>query len=154
MDDLVQGSTAKVMGEGARGRPGGGSSVRRELGLAWVHLAVLWAFAFAQPLFDVLEDSPEFFVARGNTSADIIVLALALTLVAPTVMVLCEAALFSLPAVRRALHLTFVGLLVAAIVLQLLGDVDVSGVVLMVVSLAVGAGARWPMPARGWCRPC
>ena len=41
----------------------------RELLLAWLHLAVLWSLAFAQPLFDILADSPEFFVARGNTAA-------------------------------------------------------------------------------------
>ncbi len=65
----------------------------RELAVAWLHLAVLWMFAFARPLFQVLEDSPAFFVARGNTTADIVILALGLALVPPTALVACEAAL-------------------------------------------------------------
>ena len=35
--------------------------------MAWVHLAVLWSFAFAQPLLDLLGDNPEFFAARGSS---------------------------------------------------------------------------------------
>ena len=42
-----------------------------------MHLAVLWAFAVAKPLFDILADSPDFFVARGNTSGDIVLFAIA-----------------------------------------------------------------------------
>ena len=47
----------------------------RPLGIAFVHLAVVWAFAVAQPLLDLLGDAPEFFVARENTRGDILVLA-------------------------------------------------------------------------------
>ena len=54
--------------------------------VSWAHLAVLWSFAFAQPLFDILSDSPEFFVARENTGGDIVVLALGVTLVPPTLL--------------------------------------------------------------------
>src|SRR5215212_5299088 len=70
---------------------------RRALLLAWVHLAVLWAFAFAKPLFDVVADSPEFFVARGNTRGDILIFAIATVLVPPTLLVLVEALLVRLP---------------------------------------------------------
>ena len=50
-----------------------------------LHLAVLWAFAFAKPLFDVVADAPDFFVARGNTGGDIVLFAIAMALiVAPT----------------------------------------------------------------------
>ena len=41
----------------------------------WAHLAVLWSFALAKPLFDILADSPEFFVARENTAGDIVIFA-------------------------------------------------------------------------------
>ncbi len=93
---------------------------RRPLLVAWAHLAVLWAFAFAQPLLDVLGDSPEFFVARGNTRGDILVLTFALVLVPPTVLVLVEALLVRAPRVRAAVHLAFVAVLTAAIALQVL----------------------------------
>jgi hypothetical protein len=114
-------------------------TLRRELLLAWLHLAVLWSFAVARPLLQVLEDSPEFFVARGNTSADIIIFALALVLIPATLLVLCEALLFRLPAARRTLHLTFVGLLLAAIVLQIVGDWGAGPAILIVLALLGGA---------------
>jgi len=41
--------------------------------------------AVAQPLLDVLDNSPDFFVARGNTRADILILAFGLVLGPPTV---------------------------------------------------------------------
>ena len=115
----------------------------RELLVAWVHLAVLWAFAFAKPLFDVLADSPDFFVARGNTTGDIVIFALAMVLVAPTLLVLVEAivARFSVPA-RSMLHLVFVGGLFACFAVQLLDDaIGGPGAVEIVAALLLGAGA-------------
>ena len=84
------------------------------LALAWAHLAVMWSFAFAKPLLDVLADSPDFFVARGNTAGDIVLLACVLVLVPPSLFVLAEALLARLPRAREALHLGLVGLLAAA----------------------------------------
>ena len=101
-------------------------------------------FAFARPLFQVLEDSPEFFVARGNRTADIVLFALGMAFLAPTVMVALEAALIPLGAARRALHLVFVALLAAAIVLQVL-DGLASGPALLLIgaALALGVAAAW-----------
>jgi hypothetical protein len=121
-------------------RPRAGSLAWRELAVTWVHLAVLWAFAFAQPLFGVLEDSPEFFVARGNTGGDVLILAFGLLLIAPTAMLAAELVLFAWPPARRALHLLFVGGLAAALALQLLkGIADGPTVMLVVLAVAVGA---------------
>ena len=117
-----------------------GDSRSRELLFAWLHLTVLWAFALARPLFAVLEDSPEFFVARGNTSFDIVVLALAVTLVPPTLLLAVEAMLFPWRTARRALHLVFVTLLLAVIALQLLEDLGLGSTLpLILLSLALGA---------------
>jgi hypothetical protein len=117
-------------------------SLGRELLLAWVHLAVLWAFAIAKPLFDVLADSPEFFVARGNTSGDIVALAFGLVLIPPTLLAGVELALFALPRVRELVHLVFVGSLTAAIVMQVFkGEVAGPGLPLTAVALACGVGA-------------
>src|SRR3954454_22848267 len=38
----------------------------------FAHLAVLSAFAIAQPIFNLLSDNPEFFAARGAPSFDVI----------------------------------------------------------------------------------
>jgi hypothetical protein len=106
---------------------------------AWLHLCVLWAFAVAQPLFAVLADAPEFFVARGNTRGDIVVLALAATFVAPTLALGVEAlAGLVSAAARRVVHLGLLGLLIAALALELL--VPTGGRGLLLIPLAALAG--------------
>jgi len=92
--------------------------------IALLHLGALWALAFVQPLFGLLGDSAEFFVARGNTAFDIVVFAVGYTLVPPLLgagsVWLAERIR---PGLGRALMLALVGLLVAALVLPPLGDV-------------------------------
>jgi hypothetical protein len=115
---------------------------RRALLLAWVHLAVLWAFAFAKPLFDVVADSPEFFVARGNTRGDILIFAIGMVLAPPTLLVLVEALLIRLPRARSLVHFVFVGALFAAFAVQFLDDaLGGSGALLIGLALLVGGAA-------------
>ena len=99
---------------------------------------MLWALAFAKPLFDVLADSPDFFVARANTSSDIVVLALAVTFIPPTLMMVLEALLFAFDRARRLLHLIFVALLLAALVIQVIDGVGWPAAVLIALALVVG----------------
>lgn len=83
--------------------------------LALVHLVVLWSFAVAQPIFDELEHNAEFFVARGNTSGDIVLLAFGLVLLPPVAMWLVElVALAVWRPLGRAIHAGLVWLLAAA----------------------------------------
>jgi hypothetical protein len=120
------------------------NSPHRPFALAWLHLTVLWAFAFAKPLFDVLEDAPDFFVARGNTSGDIVVFALAFALLPPTLLALTELAAARVPVLARSLHLLYVGALCAAFAVQVLDDaVGGPGVLLILIALLLGAGAAW-----------
>jgi arylsulfatase A-like enzyme len=111
-------------------------------GRAALHLGGLWGLAFAQPLFGLLADSPEFFVARGNTRFDIVVLAFAYGLVPPLVGAAAVWAAGRLrPALGRGLLLTLIGLLVAAFLLPPLGDALAGSVVAVAVALALGAAA-------------
>ena len=90
----------------------------------------------------MLEDSPEFFVARGNTSFDIVVLALTVTLVPPSLLLACEALLLPWPNARRTMHLVFVAALLAAVALQLLDDLGIDSGRYQVLALLAGvAGA-------------
>ncbi|HYP48373.1 MAG TPA: sulfatase-like hydrolase/transferase [Thermoleophilaceae bacterium] len=117
-------------------------SLSKEALWSGLHLAVLWTFAVAQPLFDLLGDNPEFFAARGSSGGDIISFALLLVLVPPLVLLAIEllASLASREA-GRAVHLLFIALLVALIAVQALKKaIDASDVVLMVASLLIGAG--------------
>ena len=113
----------------------------RILAIAWLHLAVLWTFGMAQPLFNVLADDPAFFVARGNTSGDILLLAFGIVLLPPTVLVAVEAVFLRVPAVRWAIHLVFIGGLAAVFVLQVLADAAPSGSSALLIPLALIAGA-------------
>ncbi|MBA3263299.1 MAG: sulfatase-like hydrolase/transferase [Thermoleophilaceae bacterium] len=121
---------------------------RRELLERGVHVAVLWALAVAQPLFDLLGRNPEFFATRGSRPGDIVAFALLASFAVPLVLVGLEwLAGLANAALAWALHLVFVAVLVAAIALQVIG---LAGAV-PAFALAVGAGAlaalayvRWP----------
>lgn len=111
------------------------------LPIGWLHLAVLWAFAFAKPLFDVLADSPEFFVARGNKAVDVVLLGFALTLIPPTVLIVVEAFASLVPTLRAWVHLLFVAVLAGAFALQTLVDLgDGSAAPLLTVAIVAGVG--------------
>ena len=53
---------------------------------------VLWAFAVAQPLYSVLRENREFFVAHRATAADLLVFVALLTFLLPAVLYLLSAA--------------------------------------------------------------
>jgi hypothetical protein len=114
----------------------------RDRTLLWngAHLAVLSAFALAQPLFNLLGDNPEFFAARGSTSFDIISFAILLVLVPPALLLLIEFLLgLASEAARDVAHLVFVALGVGLIVLQALNEMDASDAVLIGLSVAIAA---------------
>jgi hypothetical protein len=111
---------------------------------AALHLGGLWALAFAQPLFQLLGRNAEFFVARGSTAADILVLAFGYTLVPPLVLAAIAWGLGKLrPALGWGAMLAFVGVIVAAFVLPPVGDLLGGSALAVPVALALGAGAAY-----------
>ncbi len=107
------------------------------------HLAVLWAFAVVQPLLDLLGGNAEFFIARGNTAADVLVLSIGITVLPPLVLLGIEA-LVGLASRRVAgyLHASLVALLAGAFFVQILDRVfDFGGWVILAAGLAAGVGA-------------
>ena len=64
-----------------------------------IHLFVLWSFAVAQPLYDLIGSNAEFLVAHGAGVTDLLALVVLLSLAPPLVLVLAEAAIgfISLP---------------------------------------------------------
>jgi len=113
----------------------------------FLHLAVLSAFALAQPLFDVLERSPEFFAVRGSARADVIVFGVALTIVPPVALVLLElAAGLMRKRVAVGLHLVFVAGLSGLLALQAVkraGDLPPGLLVALSALLGVCAAALY-----------
>jgi Sulfatase len=119
----------------------------KDAGWAYLNLAVLWTFAVAQPLFDLLKDNPEFFAARGSTGFDIVSFSVLLVVLPPALLLGIELLLGLIgPSVRNGAHIAFLGALVALIAVQALKkSIDASDVVLIVLALGVGAAvaALW-----------
>jgi Sulfatase len=109
---------------------------------AYLGLAVLWTFAVAQPLFDLLQDNPEFFAARGSSGFDIVSFSVLLVVLPPLLLLGIE--LLAGLAGRRArevAHLVLIAGLVALIAAQALKkSIDLADPLLIVLSLAIGAG--------------
>jgi hypothetical protein len=109
---------------------------------AYLGIAVLWTFAVAQPLFDLLKDNPEFFAARGSSGFDVISWSV-LVVVLPPALLLGIELLIGLAGktARKGAHLVLIAGLVALIAVQALKkSIEASDVVLIVLSLAIGAG--------------
>jgi hypothetical protein len=113
----------------------------RELLWAYLGLAVLWTFAVAQPLFDLLKDNPEFFAARGSSGFDVISFSVLLVVVPAAIGVAIEAlAGLAGHRARQAAHLVLIAGLVALIAVQALKkSFETSDLVLIVLSIAIGA---------------
>ena len=107
--------------------------------LAGLHLLVLWSFAVAEPLFDLLGKNGEFFAARGSTRWDAIVFALVLLLVPPAVLLGLECTVSR--SLRWAAHAVFVAALVALFVLQSIRGSSAPGWLLVAFAVALGAAA-------------
>jgi len=108
------------------------------------HVAALSGFAIAQPIFDLLASTAQFFGVRGSTSTEIVVFAVAVVL-APFFVALLLEGLVGLAgeAPRRALHLLFVGGLVTLIALRALKEAfDPAAGIVVLAAFALGlAGA-------------
>lgn len=118
--------------------------------LLWngAHLAVLSAFALAQPLFNLLSDNPEFFAARGSSAFDIISFSVLLVLVPPAVLLLLELLVgLASERARDVLHLVLVALGFGLILLQAFKDIfsasDAVYIGLAVLAGAAAAVAYW-----------
>lgn len=114
---------------------------------AALHLLVLWAFAVAQPLFDLLGKNGEFFAARGSTRWDVVLFAFVLMFVPPAILAGVEA-LTPQPA-RTTVHAIFVAALFGLFVLQAIRSDGGAGWLLVAVAAAIGLAAalaylRWP----------
>ena len=111
--------------------------------LAFAHLAVLSAFALAQPIFNLLSDNPEFFAARGSTASEIIVFGVLLVLVPPAILMAIELLVgLASTRARDVVHLVFVAGLAAVVFVQALKKaIDAGDAVLIGLALALGVAA-------------
>ena len=114
----------------------------KEAGWAYLNLAVLWTFAVAEPLFDVLRDNPEFFVARGSSGFDIVSFSVLLIVLPPAILLAIELLVGLAGDVpRRATHLVLLAGLASFVAAQALKkSIAASDTVLIVLSLVTAVG--------------
>src|SRR4029453_202103 len=114
----------------------------KSAGWAYLNLAVLWTFAVAQPLFDLLKDNPEFLAARASSGFDIVSFSVLLVVLPPAILLGIELLLGLIrPEVRQGAHIVFLGALVALIAAQALKkSIDASDALLIALAVAIGAG--------------
>jgi hypothetical protein len=133
--------------EGHAGAPGTARRLAtgRAKSAAWAYLnlAVLWTFAVAQPLFDLLKDNPEFFAARGSSGFDIVSFSVLLVVLPPAILLAIELLIGLIgPEARQVAHAVLLGGLVVLIAAQALKKaIDSSDTVLIVLSVLIGAAA-------------
>jgi sulfatase-like protein len=113
----------------------------REALWAYLGLAVLWTFAVAQPLFDLLKDNPEFFAARGSSGFDIVSFSVLLVVLPPLLMLAIELLVgLAGRTAREGAHLVLIAILVALIAAQALKKaLDLPDPVMIVAALAIGS---------------
>ena len=136
-------------GAARRGARAGAAAWRRYPVAAGRAAALLGlvALAVCQPLYDVLRDSPEFFVARNTSASTALLAAAALGLGLPLVLLAVERALARLsPAAATALFHAYVAVLVALVVHPGLRRGEVAGPWAM-AALSAAAGGLVSMAA-------
>lgn len=106
------------------------------------HVAALSGFAIAQPIFDLLAGTAQFFGVRGSTSTEIVVFAVAVVLVPFFVALILEGLVgLAGEAPRKALHLVFVAGLLTLIALRALKEAfDPPAGALVLAAFALGIG--------------
>jgi len=119
------------------------------LRLAGLHLLVLWSFAVAQPLFNLLGKNAEFFAARGSTRWDAVGFALVLLFVPPAVLLALE---WAAGPARRWVHAVLVAGLLALFVLGDIHGAGGPGRLLLVGAAAAGAAGAWLYVRHGAAR--
>jgi hypothetical protein len=115
--------------------------MKKDVLWAYLGLAVLWTFAVAQPLFDLLKDNPEFFAARGSSGFDIVSFSVALVVLPPLLLLGVELLVgLAGKTAREGAHLVLISILVALIAAQALKKaLDLPDPVMIVASLAIGS---------------
>ena len=92
-----------------------------QIALPAAHLLALWAFGVAQPLYDVLRQNGEFFIAHRTYPLDLVLFTAMVSLGVPLLFVLPNAALAAWrPRAGRGVQTGLVGLLAAALTSQIL----------------------------------
>jgi len=122
----------------------------RQIALPAAHLLALWAFAVAQPLYDILQRNGEFFIAHRTQPMDMLMFIGVVSVGLPLVLILPWAVVsWVWPRAGRLALIGLFGVLSAALVSQLLAHrVPLPTPVHLAVAVAVGAVLAWGYATR------
>ena len=112
---------------------------RRQLLFGAGHLAGLWAITFAQPLLSLLGKNPDFFVARGNSVGDILLLAFGMVIVPPVIMLVIEwVALKISDQLYKGVHFFFVAAIASFLFFQFQKNTGFPTILILVIGIGLG----------------
>lgn len=118
-----------------------------ELAICGAQLLGLSGLAFAEPLYDLFQGDLSSLVSTDATGLALVLLIAGIALVPPLVLFSLEAIASAIGAgAGRALHVVFVGGLIALFVLQAHASIDVPGSVLILAALVLGVGGALLYP--------
>lgn len=125
-----------------------------QIALPATHVLALWAFAVAQPLYDILRRNSEFFVAHRTQPIDMILFTGLVSVGLPLLLVLPWALLaWVWPRAGRVTLIALVGLLAAALVSQILAyRVPLPTPAHFVIAGAIGVALAWVYATRAAAR--
>ncbi len=152
-EEAAAGQRRAEPGAGRLKRTFSGASLG-ELLLGGAHLGALWAFAFVQPLLDLLGQNADFWVARSNTAGDILIFSIGFTLLPPLIALAVEAVVKACSDhAYRILHWTLVALLFAVFVVEIQKRIYGGPAGLMIViALALGALFAYGLARQGFVK--
>ena len=119
---------------------------RRQLLLGAGHIAGLWAITFAQPLLDLLGQNPDFFVARGNSIGDILILAFGMVIVPPLIMLAIEwIALRINDKLYMGVHFFFVAGIATFLFFQFQKSLGLPTLLVILIGIGLGVLFAWAL---------
>jgi len=125
-----------------------------QIALPAVHLLALWAFAVAQPVYDILRQNGEFFIAHRTQPLDLILFTAVVSIGLPLLLVLPCAVLAAVwPRGGRVVLTGLVGLLATALASQILAyRVPLPTPAHFAIAGALGVAAAWAYASRAAVR--
>ena len=125
-----------------------------QIALPAAHLLALWAFAVGQPVFDILRQNREFFIAHRAQPIDFVLFTAVVSIGLPLLFVLPYAVLAGVwPRAGRVALTGLVGLLAAALASQILAHrIPLATPAHFAIAGLMGAAAAWAYASRGTVR--
>lgn len=102
------------------------SNPKKDFLIENLHIFILFAFAVAQPLYDLLSQYADFFVVRRSKPIDIILFTLIISIFIPLLLVLIEMGLKLITSntIHKIVHIGLVGILIVTIVFPILKKIE------------------------------